>query len=55
MITQKNENAKDKSIEFQQKFELYCSILKPIFENVNYYISKKIQTIRKFMIKQNYI
>ena len=41
MITQKNENAKDKSIEFQQKFELYCSILKPIFENVNYYISKK--------------
>ena len=41
MTSQKNENDKDKNIQFKEKFELYCSILKEIFENVNYYISKK--------------
>ena len=41
MTSQNNENNKENNIYTQEKFELYISILKPIFENVNYYISKK--------------
>ena len=41
MIPQKNENIKEQNMQSPEMYELYGSILKPIFENVNYYISKK--------------
>ena len=41
MIFQKNENIIAQNMQSQEMYELYGSILKPIFENVNYYISKK--------------
>ena len=41
MISQKNENIIAQNMQSQEMYELYGSILKPIFENVNYYISKK--------------
>ena len=41
MIPQKNENIKERNMQSPEMYELYGSILKPIFENVNYYISKK--------------
>ena len=41
MFHQRNENMKDNNNQSQEMYELYGSILKPIFENVNYYISKK--------------
>ena len=40
MIPQKNESNRDKN-NSQEKYELYNSLLKAIFENINYYISKK--------------
>ena len=41
MFHQRNENMKDNNNQSQEMYELYGSILKSIFENVNYYISKK--------------
>ena len=40
MFSLRNQNIINKNIE-SERYELYGSILKPIFENVNYYISKK--------------
>ena len=41
MITQRNVNKNENSNQSQEMYELYGSLLKTIFENVNYYISKK--------------
>ena len=41
-MNQKNDDyIKDKNIQSKEMQDLYSSILKQIFENVNYYISKK--------------
>ena len=51
----KSKIQKEIVLKTQENYNLYTTYFKQVFENINYYISKKIHIIRKFKKKRNYI